>query len=85
VGDDSHQTHPRKKGKRKMAVTGVLEAAGTSKVRHKPASRTPIEKINESKTAGCGAGKLAATTAQDAHQLYLRGPRCWWGLLSHAS
>ena len=49
-------------------------AAGTSKARHKPASRTPNDKIEKSKTAGCGAGRLAATTAQEVHQQYLRGP-----------
>jgi hypothetical protein len=58
-----------------MAATGVLEAAGTtSKTRHRPAARTPTAKNNESKTAGCGAGRLAATTAQEVHHQHLRGP-----------
>jgi hypothetical protein len=66
--NDGHQLHPRKKGMGKMAVTGVLEAAGTtSKARHKPAARTHTEINNRCKTAGCGAGRLAATTAQEVY------------------
>jgi hypothetical protein len=58
--DDDNQPRPRKKGKGKMAVTGVLEAAGTIKARHRPATRTPIVQMMGSKRAGCGAGRLAA-------------------------
>jgi hypothetical protein len=42
LGDENgHQPHPRKKGKEKVAVIGVLEAAWTtSKPRQRPAART---------------------------------------------
>jgi hypothetical protein len=73
--DDGYQPHPRKKGKGKMAVTGVLEAAGTtSKTRHRPGARTPADANHKSKTAGCGAGRLAATTAQEVYHQHLQGP-----------
>ena len=90
LGDDNgRQPHPRKKGKGKMAVTGVLEAAGTtSKTRHRPAARTPASTNDNSKTAGCGAGRLAATTAQEVHHRYLPGPsvrQVLVELLRHAS
>ena len=58
-----------------MAVKGVLEAAwSTSRACHKPATRTLTRIISASKTAGRGAGRLAATNAQEVHLLSLLGP-----------
>ena len=69
------QPRPRKKGKEKMAANRVLEAAGpSSRARHKPATRT-LTRINGiSKTAGRGAGMLAATSAHEVYHQYMPGP-----------
>jgi hypothetical protein len=73
--DDGHQQRPRKRGKGKMAVNGVLEAAGpTSRARHKPATRTLKGLNGISKTAGRGAGRLAATNVQEVYHRSLQGP-----------
>ena len=72
---DSHQQRPHKKGKDKMAVSGVLEAVGaTNKARIKPATRTRALKNGKSKTVGHGAGKLVTTTAQGVYHPSLPGP-----------
>jgi hypothetical protein len=73
--NDGHQPRPSQKGKGKMADHGVLEAAGSpSRARHKPVTRTPVEKIDKSKTAGRGAERLAATTAHEVYHHFLPGP-----------
>jgi hypothetical protein len=73
-GNDDHRRRPRKKGKGKMAVNGVLEAAGnTSRAHHKPAARTRT-KGDKSKTAERGAGRLAALNVQGVYHQSLPGP-----------
>jgi hypothetical protein len=73
--NNDHQPHPNKKGKKKMEVNEVLESRWPSnRAHHKSATRTPTETNVKSKTVGCGAGKLVATTAQEVSHQYLLGP-----------
>ncbi|KAH9982808.1 hypothetical protein BGW80DRAFT_1555843 [Lactifluus volemus] len=70
--DNDHQPHPNKKA---MEANAVLESRWPSnRAHHKSATRTPTDKNQKSKTVGCGAGKLVATTAQEVSHQYLLGP-----------
>ena len=75
--DDGQEPRPRKKGKAKMAMNGVLVlgvAGSTSRARHKPVTRTRKCTNSISKATGQGAGRLAATSTQRAYHQYLPGP-----------
>jgi hypothetical protein len=64
---------PQKRGKRTTA--GVLEAAGSAKrTPPTPATKTQESIDCKSKAVGCGAGRLASTTAQGVYHRTLLGP-----------
>jgi hypothetical protein len=56
-------------------MNGVLAAAeATGRAHRRPAARTPDTINGDPKTAGRGAGRLAATDAQEVYHQYLLGP-----------
>jgi hypothetical protein len=75
VAHDRNTSGPIRRVKRKMRTDGVLEAAGsTSRARQKPSTRTPVQIDDKSEAAERGAGKLAATNAQEVYHQFLPGP-----------
>ena len=71
--DSSSIESPQKRGK--PTTDGVLEAARSAKrTRRTPAIRTQQNNNGKSKAVGRGAGRLAATTAQELYHRSLSGP-----------
>jgi hypothetical protein len=71
---DGHQPNLHKKGKGRMVVNRALEAAEAVSTAHQePAARNPAKLNEKPKTAECGAGRLAATTAQEVYHQFLPG------------
>jgi len=65
----------RKKAKGKMAVDGVLGAAGHTSRARKPSTRTPVKTFSDiSEAAGRGAERLAVQNAQGLYHRILLGP-----------
>ena len=82
LDDDDSNSHelPQKWGK--STTHGVLEAAGSVKrTRRTPAIRTQRNVNSKSKAVGCGAGRLASTTAQGVYHRPLLGPSVPQGLV----
>ena len=65
----------RKKAKGKMAINGVLGAAGHTSRARKPCTRTPAKQFNDkSEAARRGAEMLAVQNAQELYHRMLLGP-----------
>jgi len=64
----------RKKAKGKMAINGVLGAAGHTGRARKPSTRTPARFNCKSEAAGRGAERLAVQNAQELYHRTLLGP-----------